>query len=125
MKATKEELKEKFGNPLRQFIHHKSDGGAKIFALRLGISPSMLSQLLNGRKSPSLEIARRLEKIGFDISVLDTINKREEFLPEVISYAEMKFQYLELKERYYDLKKHSEWQDKRIEELQLRLKNSG
>ncbi len=125
MKLSKEELKEKFGKPLRKFIIYKSEGSAKLFAVRLGISPSMLSQLINGYKSPSLEIARKLEKLGFDISIIDEMNKQEEFLPEVISYTELKFQYMELKERYYDLKEHNRFLSKRIDELQKRIKSNG
>ncbi len=125
MKLSQEELKLKFGKPLREFMIYKGWGLQKKFAHMLDISPSMLSQLLSGRKFPSLELARKLEKLGFDITIIDQLNEIDKFLPDISSYEEMKFQYLELKERYNDLKKHSHWQDQRIDELVKQLKRQG
>ena len=86
-----------FVYPFRAFINEKFKGSQKLMGERLNLSPSLISQVINGR-NPSPDFRNKCIDAGFPAEIfdkLDAIDQRKDI--DKLSYDELKFIYLEAK----------------------------
>jgi len=96
---SREEVKKKFGLPVKRFLISKY-GTIKEACLKLNLNPSLVSQYVSGGKKPNAHFHHVMQQLGFDMSLFTFVEGTFEIEQDngVLTYNEMKFLYLELKE---------------------------
>lgn len=118
----------KFGFHLRKFCYDRF-GSVKKAAYHLQLSPTMLSQYINGHKYPSRKLEESLRLEGFDMEFFDKIRSEQELARLVgdsdtsgLTWEQIKFLVVELKGVIKDKNSTIESQKKVIHILDNRLR---
>lgn len=99
IKLNKEVLKEKVGDPLREWILKRS-ATVKLFAEYNRINYSYLSQVLGGIKQPGRKFVQQLAKLGYDPAAFQIIDDLSDLPTDILTYTEFREIYLVLKKQF-------------------------